>query len=100
MYCSKNKQIIDKFYNYRFFLWILMISSSLADIYFNIENFTISKTFLTLLVLGYLKHYDEFILSHQKTNKTLDFIAKYSFGIFLSTGTGFLSITKFLILTV
>ncbi len=82
MYCSKNKQIIDKFYNYRFFLWILMISSSLADIYFNIENFTISKTFLTLLVLGYLKHYDEFILSHQKTNKTLDFIAKYSFGIF------------------
>ncbi|MCD7779153.1 MAG: hypothetical protein LUH05_00585, partial [Candidatus Gastranaerophilales bacterium] len=29
-----------------------------------------------------LKHYDEFILSHNKTNKTLDFIAKYSFGLF------------------
>ena len=35
-----------------------------------------------MLVLGYLKHYDEFILSHKKTNKTLDFIAKYSFGLF------------------
>ncbi len=82
MYCSKNKQIIDKFYTYRLVLWILMITSAILDIYYNIENFTISKTFLTLLVLGYLKHYDEFILSHNKTNKTLDFIAKYSFGIF------------------
>ena len=35
-----------------------------------------------MLVLAYLKHYDEFILSHKKTNKTLDFIAKYSFGLF------------------
>ena len=40
------------------------------------------KTFLTMLLLGYLKHYDNFILSHEKTNKTLDFIAKYSFGLF------------------
>ena len=35
-----------------------------------------------MLVLAYLKHYDEFILSHNKTNITLDFIAKYSFGLF------------------
>ena len=35
-----------------------------------------------MLVLAYLKHYDEFILSHKKTNSTLDFIAKYSFGLF------------------
>ncbi len=35
-----------------------------------------------MLLLGYLKHYDNFILSHEKTNKTLDFIAKYSFGLF------------------
>ena len=35
-----------------------------------------------MLLLGYLKHYDNFIMSHNKTNKTLDFIAKYSFGIF------------------
>ena len=35
-----------------------------------------------MLLLGYLKHYDDFIMSHNKTNKMLDFIAKYSFGIF------------------
>ena len=35
-----------------------------------------------MLVLAYLKHYDDFILSHKKTNATLDFIAKYSFGLF------------------
>ncbi len=82
MYCSANKNIIDKFYNKRFLLWAGMILTAAADVYFGWENFTISKTFLTLLVLGYLKHYDEFILSHKKTNAVLDFIAKYSFGIF------------------
>lgn len=82
MFCSANKHIIDKFYDKRLFLWIGMILTATADIYFGWENFTISKTFLTLLVLGYLKHYDEFILSHKKTNAVLDFIAKYSFGIF------------------
>ena len=86
MYCSKNKDIIDKFYSKRLFLWILMLAFSALDIYmqykFNYSNFTVSKIFLTMLVLAYLKHYDEFILSHKKTNSTLDFIAKYSFGLF------------------
>lgn len=82
MYCSANKNIIDKFYDQRLLLWLGMLITSFADIYFNWGNYTISKTFLTLLVLGYLKHYDEFILSHKKTNAVLDFIAKYSFGIF------------------
>lgn len=86
MYCSKNKDIIDKFYNNRLILWVIMLSLSALDIFaqykYNYSNFTISKIFLTMLALGYLKHYDEFILSHNKTNKTLDFIAKYSFGLF------------------
>lgn len=82
MFCSANKNIIDKFYDKRFLLWGLLILTSALDIYFGWENYTISKTFLTLLTLGYLKHYDEFILSHKKTNAILDFIAKYSFGIF------------------
>lgn len=86
MYCSANKHIIDKFYDKRLILWILMILLSALDVYsmykFGYSNYTISKTFLTMLVLAYLKHYDEFILSHKKTNKVLDFIAKYSFGIF------------------
>lgn len=82
MFCSANKHIINKFYDKRLFLWAGMLLTAFCDIYFGWENFTISKTFLTLLVLGYLKHYDEFILSHKKTNAVLDFIAKYSFGIF------------------
>lgn len=86
MFCSKNKDVIDKFYKKRLILWILMILLSAIDIFvqckYQISNFTISKIFLTMLVLAYLKHYDEFILSHKKTNKTLDFIAKYSFGLF------------------
>lgn len=86
MYCSKNKGIIDKFYSKKLLLWVLMFIFSLLDIYMQYKyqhsNYTISKTFLTMLMLAYLKHYDEFILSHKKTNKTLDFIAKYSFGLF------------------
>ena len=86
MYCSKNKDVIDKFYNKRFLFWGLMIISSVFDIYlsykYQYSNYTVSKTFLTILLVAYLKHYDEFILSHKKTNKTLDFIAKYSFGLF------------------
>ncbi|MBQ2983646.1 MAG: acyltransferase [Candidatus Gastranaerophilales bacterium] len=86
MYCSSKKEIIDEFYKKRWILWILMISFAGLDIYlqmnYQYSNYTISKIFLTMLVLGYLKHYDEFILSHKKTNKTLDFIAKYSFGLF------------------
>ena len=85
-FCSKNKNVIDIFYNKRLFLWLCMLITSTIDIYLAYKqiycNYTISKTFLTMLLLGYLKHYDEFILSHKKTNATLDFIAKYSFGLF------------------
>lgn len=82
MYCSKYKEVIDKFYDKRILLWFLMITTAIADVYFDYGNYTISKTFLTMLLLGYLKHYDGFILAHEKLNKTLDFIAKYSFGLF------------------
>lgn len=86
MYCSANKSIIDKFYDKKLWLWIAMLLTAGLDIFamykFQYSNYTTSKIFLTMLAMGYLKHYDEFILSHKKTNKTLDFIAKYSFGLF------------------
>ncbi len=86
MYCSKNKDIIDRFYDKRFMLWFFMLLFSILDIVisfkFAYSNFTVSKIFLTMLAIAYLKHYDDFIISHKKTNKTLDFIAKYSFGLF------------------
>ncbi|MGM9993103.1 MAG: acyltransferase family protein [Candidatus Avigastranaerophilus sp.] len=86
MFCSSRKEIIDKFYEKRFLLFILMIAAAALNVYTSYKgiyaSYTLSKTFLIMLLLGYLKHYDEFILSHSKTNKTLDFIAKYSFGLF------------------
>ena len=86
MFCSKNKEIIDKFWNWRWAFIFLMILTSIANVYSSINldwsNGTISKIFLTIVVLAYLKHYDEWILSKEKLNKSLDIIAKYSFGIF------------------
>ncbi len=86
MFCSKYKEKIDSFYNWRGLFWALMLISAGANIFLStvhgIGNGTISKIFLTILVLAYLKHYDEWLISHVRLNKVLDFIAKYSFGIF------------------
>lgn len=86
MFCSKNKEVIDRFYAKRILIFAVMILTAIFDIFLThkgiYSNYTISKTFLTMLLLGYLKHYDEYILSHNKLNNVLDFIAKYSFGLF------------------
>ncbi len=86
MYLSKNKDKIDIFYNKRLLIFVLMILTAGLDVYLNHNNIylngTISKIFLTVLVLGYLKHYDELIKSHEKINNWLDVTAKYSFGLF------------------
>ena len=86
MFCSSHKEIIDKFYKNRFIIWILMLFSAGIDIYLSYKNiysnFSISKIFLTILLLGYLKHYDNLILSRKKLNNMLDIFAKYSFGLF------------------
>ena len=86
MFCSKYKAVIDIFYNKRLFLWIVMIMLASLNIYLSYHNiysnFTVSKTILTMLVLGYLKHYDELIIKIELLNKVLDTIAKYSFGLF------------------
>ncbi len=86
MYCSKNKEVIDVFYNKRLLLWILMIGLSGVNVYLSYKgiysSFTVSKTVLTMLVLGYLKHFDEWLISKPVLNKSLDITAKYSFGLF------------------
>lgn len=86
MYLSKNKDKIDILYDKRLLFIILMIITAIVDIYLNHKNIylngTISKIFLTLTILGYLKHYDDKIKSKEKINKLLDIIAKYSFGLF------------------
>lgn len=86
MFCSKYKEVIDTFYNKRFLLWILMIGLSGIDVYLSYKNiyssYTISKTIFTMLALGYLKHYDNWIIKKETLNKFLDITAKYSFGLF------------------
>ncbi len=86
MYCSANKSIIDKFWNYRWVFIILMLATASLNVYSGLNegftNGTISKIFLTVITLAYLKHYDKWLVSHEKLNNILDLIAKYSFGIF------------------
>ncbi len=86
MYLSKYKEKIDSIYNQRWLYIILMLLTSCIDVFINNEtdivNGTVSKIFLTLIILGYLKHYDEKIKSMVKLNHWLDVTAKYSFGLF------------------
>lgn len=86
MFCSKHKEIIDVFYSKRIIIWILMISTATLNVYsalhWNFNNGTISKIFLTILLLAYLKHYDEWLIAKVRLNSVLDFLAKYSFGLF------------------
>lgn len=82
MYCSANKNIIDKFYNTRWLYIILMLIFAGINLFSPYTNGTLSKIFLTIITLAYLKHYDEWLISHTRLNKVLDIIAKYSFGIF------------------
>ncbi|MBE7712711.1 MAG: acyltransferase [Cyanobacteria bacterium SIG26] len=86
MYLSANRDKISLCYKHRWPLIILMLLTSFVDVIllhnFNISNGTISKIFLTLIVLGYLNHYDDAIKNCNWFNNGADFIAKYSFAIF------------------
>lgn len=86
MFCSARKDIIDTFWIYRWLFIVLMLTTAGLNIYLSINNIwsngTISKMFLTIVVLAYLKHYDELLILKVKLNNVLDFVAKYSFGIF------------------
>ena len=86
MFCSKYKEVIDIFYSKRLLLWLLMIGFAGVNIYLSYNNiysnFTVSKTLLTMLILGYLKHYDEWFIKKEMLNQVLDITAKYSFGLF------------------
>ena len=86
MFCSANKNIIDKFWGFRWIFIVLMLITAGLNVLSGLNgawtNGTISKIFLTIIALAYLKYYDEWLISHVKLNKALDIIAKYSFGIF------------------
>ena len=99
MFCSKYKEVIDNFYQNRIIIWILMLITACLNVYLSYKcvysSFTLSKTFLTMLVLGYLKYYDNWIMAKPLLNKTLDIIAKYSFGLFFVHWYWFFIYNKF-----
>ena len=99
MFCSKYKEVIDNFYQNRIIIWILMLITAGLNVYLSYKcvysSFTLSKTFLTMLVLGYLKYYDNWIMAKPLLNKTLDIIAKYSFGLFFVHWYWFFIYNKF-----
>lgn len=86
MYFSAHKEKIELCYKHRFALIIGMLAVSAVDIIlmhnYGISNGTLSKIFLTFIILGYLKHYDDAIKNCSWFNKSADLIAKYSFSIF------------------
>lgn len=86
MFFSAHKEKIKSLYNHRISLIVIMLLIAIIDILLKIHwghrNISLSKIFLTLIILGYLEHYDELIISHEKINKIADIIAKYSFAIF------------------
>ena len=82
MFLSAYKNYIGKLYKYRLILFVAMILLSVFSVLAPVHNGTLSKIVLTLILLGYLYHYDEVILKHEKINNCFDIIAKYSFSIF------------------
>lgn len=85
MFFAQYREKVDLLYKYKYFLLAGIILASVVDIYFidySNMNGTVSKVFLTLFILGILKHYDSDIKNCVNFNKILNVIAKYSFGIF------------------
>lgn len=86
MYFSSHDEKIDEFFNFRHVLIALMLIVSAFDVYLGYKtgnmNGTASKLLFTVIILSYLKHYDEKIKSMVKFNKLMDITAKYSFGLF------------------
>ena len=86
MFLSANKPMIKSLYNHRISLILIMLLISVVDIILNAKgiyhNTSLSKIVLTLVVLGYLEHYDTQIIAHTRINHIADVIAKYSFAIF------------------
>ncbi len=88
MFFAKHKDTVIKFlYQKRVLLWIIFICGSIIHFFLGYYNILPSRILFTnimtiLLILGYLWHYDERIISHAGINKALGIVADYSFAIF------------------
>ena len=83
---SSHDEKIDEFFKFRYLLIILMLIVSIFDVYLGYKtgymNGTASKLLFTVIILSYLKHYDEKIKNMVTFNNLMDITAKYSFGLF------------------
>lgn len=88
MFFARYKDIAIIFlYQRRILLWIIFIISCIVQFFLSYYNFLparllLSKIVLTLIILGYLWHYDEKIIVHSRINNILGVVADYSFSIF------------------
>lgn len=83
--CQRDK--ISKLYAHRGLLWVLFAVACVLDfwvIYHKLlpGRLLAPKMILTFLVLGYLEHYDNALMSKPRLNAWLDTVATYSFSIF------------------
>ena len=86
-FATSQQKYIKILYQKRFLLWGIFIFS--GGIYFLLSYYNflpgrllLPKIVLTLLILGYLWHYDEKIMAYPCINNALGIIADYSFAIF------------------
>lgn len=87
MFVCEKRAYIYTLYKKRFWLWATFIGAlivSFASIYCQIlpGRLLLPKILLTLLILGYLEHYENKISAHPRLNTFLGTIATYSFSIF------------------
>ena len=88
MFFAKYKDIaIKNLWQKRLMLWGIFIVTLIINFllsYYNLlpGRLLLPKIVLTLLILGYLYHYDEKIILHSQINNALGIVADYSFAIF------------------
>ena len=87
MFCSKYVEVIKTFYKKRLLVWVLMIGFAALGRLFKLQKHLykfhgIKNIFNNscIGIFGSLR--PPYIMAHPKLNKTLDVIAKYSFGLF------------------
>lgn len=87
MFFAKSREHIIILYQKRYLLWGLLLATSVLDFLFIVHHTSqvrllLPKIVTTLLLLGYLEHYDDFFTEHPRLNAALGQVATYSFSIF------------------
>lgn len=91
MFIAAHRKEIFKLYYIRKYLWVAFLMTSFVEfvgLYKGIlpGRLLAPKMVLTLLLLGYLEHYDDKLISMKRINNWLDLIASLSFAIFFIHG--------------